>query len=75
MLITLIFSVVAVNQGLFPVSQSQLMSRRAGAGGSMARQVARLADGNIPRQRGHARFVTGLGWGAGGFWLFGFPGV
>jgi len=31
-LITLIFSVVAINQGLLPVSDIQLMSRCAGAG-------------------------------------------
>jgi len=31
-LITLMFSVVAVNQGLFPVSHIELMSRCAGAG-------------------------------------------
>jgi len=32
MLITLIFSVVAINQGLFPVSHIQLMSSCAEAG-------------------------------------------
>jgi len=31
-LITLMFSVVAINQGLFPISHIQLMSRCAGAG-------------------------------------------
>ena len=31
-LITLMFSVVAVSQGLFPVSHIQLLSRCAGAG-------------------------------------------
>ena len=32
MLITLMFSVVAINRGLFPVSDIQLESRCAGAG-------------------------------------------
>jgi len=32
MLITLMLSVVAINQGLFPVSHVQLMSSCAGAG-------------------------------------------
>ena len=32
MLITLMFLVVAINQGLFPVSHTQLTSRCAGAG-------------------------------------------
>jgi len=32
MLITLMFSLVAINQGLFPVSHAQLVSRCAGAG-------------------------------------------
>jgi len=32
MLVTLMFSVVAVNQGLFPASNTQLASRCAGAG-------------------------------------------
>jgi len=32
MLMTLMFSVVAINQGLFPVSHIQLISRCAGAG-------------------------------------------
>jgi len=32
MLITMMFSVVAINQGHFPVSHIQLMSRCAGAG-------------------------------------------
>jgi len=32
MLITLMFSVVAINQELLPVSHTQLMSRCAGAG-------------------------------------------
>jgi len=32
MLISVIFLVVAMNQGLFPVSHMQLMSRCAGAG-------------------------------------------
>jgi len=32
MLITVMFSVVAINQGLFPVSHIQLTSRCAGAG-------------------------------------------
>jgi len=39
MLIPLMFSVAAINQGLFPVSHVQLMSRRAGAGESTDRQT------------------------------------
>jgi len=42
------FPVVAMNQGLFPASHIQLMSRCAGDEGSIARQVAKLASGNIP---------------------------
>ena len=46
MLITLMVSVVAINQGLFPVSYIQLTSRCAGR--STAGQIAKLANGNIP---------------------------
>jgi len=57
MLITLVVLVVAINQGLFPVSSVQLMSRCAG--GIIAGQLAKLANGNIPYHRCHAQSTNG----------------
>jgi len=57
------FSVVAINQGLFPFSRIQLMSRCAR--GSTATQIAELANGNIPYHRHPAHFTNGLGQGQG----------
>jgi len=34
-----------------------------------------LADGSIPYHKHHAQFMSGVGWGAGSYRLFGFPGV
>jgi len=71
MLVTRVFLVVAVNQGLFPASRIQLMNRCAG--GSIARQTAKLADGNIPYHKRHAPFMNGVGQEKNdiGFWVSG----
>jgi len=51
------FSVVAINQGLCPVSHIQLMSRCAE--GSITRQIAKTTNGNIPYHERHAQFKNG----------------
>jgi len=61
MLITQMFLVVSINRGLFPVSLFHLMSMCAG--GSLARQTAKLANGNIPYHKRRAQFMNGFGQG------------
>jgi len=58
MLITLMSSVVVINQGLFPVSRIQLISRYAEAGRDHS-QIGKLANGNIPYHKRHAQFMNG----------------
>jgi len=56
------FSVVAKkSRSFFPVSHIWLMRRRAGAGGSTARQLAQAAQRSIPYHRHHALYMNG-GW-------------
>jgi len=68
MLITLMFSVVAINQGLFPVSHIQLMSRCAGAG----REHSQAASPSWPMEIFHTIDIVlsvcmGLAGGAGSY--------
>jgi len=60
MLITLMFSVVAMKSKTF--FQFLVLSQRAGVqelGGRLARHIAKLANGNIPYQGSHAHFMNG----------------
>jgi len=72
MLITLIFLVIALNQRLLPVSHIQLMSMCAG--GSLAKQTAKLANRNITYHKFSAQFMNGVGWGRESFQLLVFWG-
>jgi len=49
MLTSLMFSVVAINQGLFPISHIQLLSRWAGAG----REHSQAASSSQPMELFH----------------------
>jgi len=73
MLITLMFSVVAVKSRTF----FQLLIFRCSAGvqelrGSAARQIAKLGSRSILYYRRHAQFMNGGGRGAESYQLFGF---
>jgi len=59
--------VVATNQGLFPVSYIQLMSRNWE--GAEPDSKPKLANGNIPYHRHHVQSMS-LGWLGG--WNFSF---
>ena len=48
MLVTLMFSAVAVNQGLFPVSNIQLLSRCAGVGRERGQTDSQAGQYSIP---------------------------
>jgi len=41
-------------------------------GGRIARQIARLTNGNVLYHRRHAQFMNRDGQGSGGYRLFGF---
>jgi len=73
MLITLMFSVVAMNLGLFPVSHIQLMSRCAGAG----REHSQAASPSWPMEMFHTinfmlSLEKGVSCGRGSYRLFSF---
>jgi len=69
MLITPMFSVVAVRSRI--LSSFSCSADEQGYGSWEGAQP----DRNIPCHKWHARFMNGVGWGAGKYRLFGFPGL